>query len=103
MSWSHCGNDSEGRPIGYAHAATCDHPGCEAKIDRGLSFACGGMHGQDEVSCEKYFCEEHLAYTLDSNDHLHRICAECATLLKADGEWVDDDEEGTIVRSQEVK
>lgn len=100
MSWSDCGKDSQGRPIGYAHAGTCDHPGCDKEIDRGLSYACGGMHGQDEVSCEKYFCEEHLAYTVDSDDHMHLICAECAVLLKADG-WIEDEEEGVLIRGEE--
>ncbi len=45
MGWANCGEDSQGRPIGYAHEGICDHPGCEARIDRGLEFACGGMHG----------------------------------------------------------
>lgn len=98
MSWSDCGKDSTGRPIGYAFTATCDQEGCTASIDRGLSFACGGMHGQDEVSCERYFCDEHLAYTVDTDEHLHLVCEECAKLLKADGEWADDNQEGTIVR-----
>lgn len=99
MSWSDCGTDSKGRPIGYIHEATCDHPGCDLKIDRGLSYACGGMHGEDEVSCEGYFCPDHLTYAVDSDDHLHNVCTQCAALLKASGEWVEDEEEGTIVRS----
>ena len=61
MGWANCGEDSKGRPIGYAHDATCDHPGCTAKIDRGLSYACGGMHGDcGGQACEGYFCQEHL-------------------------------------------
>jgi hypothetical protein len=75
MGWGNCGSDSKGRPIGYVHAATCDHPGCTKKIDRGLAYACGGMHGPgaylggdddvdwQDVSCEGYFCEEHMVYT----------------------------------------
>lgn len=59
MGWGNCGQDSQGRQIGYYHSATCDHPGCEEKIDRGLSYVCGEMHGEDEVSCEKYFCDAH--------------------------------------------
>lgn len=98
MSWSHCGKDSQDRYIGYAYAAKCDHPGCDKDIDRGLSYACGGMHGQDEVSCDKYFCEEHLAYTLDSDDHMHNICEECANLLKDSEDWIEDEDEGCIVR-----
>lgn len=61
MGWSNCGLDSNGRPIGYVFAATCDFEGCEAKIDRGLGYACGGMHGEDDPpgSCEGYFCGKH--------------------------------------------
>ena len=46
MGWAHCGLDSKGREIGYAIATTCDEPECAAEIDRGLAYACGGMHGQ---------------------------------------------------------
>ena len=58
MGWSDCGDDSKGRPIGYGQEATCDHPECEAEIDRGLAYACGGMHGNDD-GCEGYFCGDH--------------------------------------------
>lgn len=62
MGWSDCGLDSMWRPIGYAFPAICDHPGCNARIHRGLAHACGGRHGHDdpEGSCEGYFCEQHL-------------------------------------------
>ena len=68
MGWADCGVDSNGRPIGYAFAATCDHPDCSEKIDRGLSYACGDMHGEGSNAdgdgyCEKYFCSEHLLLT----------------------------------------
>ena len=59
MGWANCGTDSQGRLIGYTHEAICDYPGCKKEIDRGLSYACGDMHGEDEISCERYFCEEH--------------------------------------------
>ena len=66
MGWADCGTDSKGRPIGYAHEATCDFPGCDAKINRGLAYACGGMHGEGGVrsdyGCEGYFCGQHLIY-----------------------------------------
>jgi hypothetical protein len=58
MGWSDCGEDSKGRPTGYGHETTCDQPGCEVEIDRGLSYACGGMHGADD-GCEQYYCGEH--------------------------------------------
>lgn len=58
-----CGNDSAGRPIGYGVTATCDHPGCMEQIDRGLGYACGGMHGPEDAHgdecCERYFCGKH--------------------------------------------
>ena len=60
MGWGNCGVDSKGRPIGYVFEATCDHPNCDVKIDRGVAHACGGMHGENTCSCEGYFCEKHL-------------------------------------------
>ena len=77
MGWADCGTDSKGRPIGYAFEATCDHPDCEAKIDRGLSYACGGMHGEDVDSCEGYFCQDHLV-SCPHADHL--VCEECCRI-----------------------
>lgn len=84
MGWANCGEDSNGRPIGYAHEATCDHPGCDEEIDRGLGYACGEMHGEDEMSCERYFCDKHLyGFDLPPGDEDgagHQdtaICAEC--------------------------
>lgn len=62
MGWAYCGTDSEGREIGYGIEATCDEPGCDAKIDRGLGYACGQMHGEDTYWCEKYFCGKHLFF-----------------------------------------
>ncbi len=78
MGWANCGEDSKGRPIGYAHEATCDEPGCDATIDRGLSYACGGMHGDDdpEGSCEGYFCSAHLVHT--NGPSAAPMCRSCA-------------------------
>lgn len=45
-----------GRFGGYDVPATCDFPECEAVIDRGLEFCCGG--GPD-ATCGKYFCYNH--------------------------------------------
>lgn len=65
MGWANCGTDKRGRPIGYAHVATCDFEGCDEVIDRGLAFACGGMHGEVDKGdagafCDGYFCHDHL-------------------------------------------
>lgn len=61
MGWGSCGRDDRGRPIGYLHGGTCDEPGCKKRIDRGLGFACGGMHGtQGGYTCGRYYCGDHL-------------------------------------------
>lgn len=82
MGWARCGKDSKGRNIGYAYVATCDHRGCKTKIDRGLSYACGGMHGENGHDCEKYFCEIHTYYIEDPFDQIDsqcsaRVCDQC--------------------------
>ena len=86
MGWGNCGLDSKGRPIGYTHEATCDHPGCDAKIDRGLSYVCGMMHGEDEWSCEGYFCPEHRFTAPVECDHVAieagSLCAECCKVVE---------------------
>jgi hypothetical protein len=83
MGWANCGTDSKGRPIGYAHGATCDHPECSTPIDRGLAFACGGMHGDNEYSCENYFCSEHLTGFIVAHGLTVSICAACEKALYA--------------------
>lgn len=82
MGWANCGTDSKGRPRGYAVEAVCDYPDCEAIIDRGLSYACGGQHGEDEYSCEGYFCPSHMMPAEDDNGKGLWLCAECAKLLE---------------------
>ena len=90
MGWAHCGEDSDGRPIGYAVEATCDHPGCDERIDRGLSYCCGGMHGGEAIenhdgtafvtTCARYFCPEHRAWVagfIDGRDRGLEVCASC--------------------------
>lgn len=101
MGWANCGTDSKGRPIGYAFSATCDHDGCDKEIDRGLSYACDGMHGETEFGCEKYFCDEHLRNFVDDDGRLARVCDECAKELIDSGEWYLDDDEGVIMRVKE--
>jgi hypothetical protein len=90
MGWADCGEDSKGRPIGYVHDATCDHPGCEATIHRGLAYVCGDMHGEDEVSCEGYFCSEHVSLLgLRDDKRVVRLCAECEKLAREHGVLAD--------------
>lgn len=79
MGWGNCGEDSKGRAIGYCHDAICDQPGCAEKIHRGLSYACGGMHGENEGDCEGYFCAKHLHGVEDPDKRLHspQLCETC--------------------------
>ena len=77
MEWAAIGTDSAGRDIGYSVEAECDHPGCDKRIDRGLAYACGGMHGGDEYFCERYFCYAHLWYTDTPRGHAVQLCWPC--------------------------
>lgn len=86
MGWASCGEDGQGRPIGYAHVAVCDEPGCDTRIDRGLAYACGGMHGDDVYHCEKYFCAEHLVVCPKAGEF---VCQSCEASNSAE----DDDDE----------
>lgn len=72
MGWADCGFDDKGRPIGYAHEAVCDFEDCDRKIDRGLSYVCGSMHGGGEFGCGGYFCSAHLHYY--KTEQLCRAC-----------------------------
>lgn len=92
MGWGNCGTDSDGRPIGYVFPATCDHPGCEAEIDRGLSYVCGDMHGASECSCEGYFCHEHQTGCVEVGGHIQTVCAECHQNLIDDPDWIEGDD-----------
>jgi len=59
MGWS-IGYDSMWqRDIGYGVPAFCDHPDCDAEIDRGLSFVCGGQPYGGDKGCGLYFCQRH--------------------------------------------
>jgi hypothetical protein len=60
MGWGLGYDDNWGRDIGYAVPAYCDHPGCNRKIDRGLSYVCGGEPYGGENGCGLYFCGHHL-------------------------------------------
>lgn len=96
MGWANCGEDSKGRPIGYAHDATCDHPGCTEQINRGLAYACGGMHGDTEYSCEGYFCEKHRQQCLPVDGRLQQVCDACYAEWRAYAIANPDDSEELI-------
>src|SRR5581483_5191352 len=60
MSWSIGFDEHWQRDIGYGVPAFCDHPKCSKRIDRGLSYICGGEPYGGEHGCGLFFCGEHL-------------------------------------------
>jgi len=99
MGWANCGQDSQGRYIGYGVDAICDHPDCSKEINRGLPYVCGTMHGDDEISCEKYFCEEHKSnYVQIEHGRSTTICDSCANQLLESEDFIEDESEGELVR-----
>lgn len=63
MSWEIGYDDDWHRDIGYGVPSYCDHPGCAAEIDRGLSYVCGGEAYGGDTGCGLFFCPTHLAWT----------------------------------------
>jgi hypothetical protein len=76
VSWA-VGYDSKWkRDIGYGVIAYCDHPDCEAVIDRGLSFVCGGEPYGGERGCGLHFCASHLYFASDGANV--QLCDRCS-------------------------
>jgi len=58
---------------GYGVPAICEYPDCNKKIDRGMSYACGG-EPFSECGCDRYFCEKHRIYTGFKTDGDGGVC-----------------------------
>jgi len=76
MSWSIGYDENWKRDIGYGAPATCDHPDCGAKIDRGLSYVCGGEPYGGEHGCGLYFCTKHMVGWFSERRPV-QLCARC--------------------------
>jgi len=61
MGWSLGFDDNWQRDIGYGVPAICDHPDCNEKIDRGLSYVCCNSEPYGGDGCGLYFCDKHLS------------------------------------------
>ena len=59
MGWSVGYDPTWHRDIGYGVPAVCDQPTCDAEIDRGLAYVCGGQPYGGEHGCGLYFCADH--------------------------------------------
>ena len=78
MSWSIGYDNNWKRDIGYGVPAFCDHPKCNEKIDRGLSFVCGSDPMGGDFGCGLYFCDSHLTYRKPRNsEHSVQLCPRC--------------------------
>lgn len=78
MGWGYCGKNSQtGQHMGYTVPCKCHKRGCPERIDRGLSYVCGGMHEGDLYGCGYYFCENHLNIVSDGSEY-HQLCEKCA-------------------------
>ena len=73
MGWSH--GIVEGKRVGYGVRAKCEHPGCNARIDRGLAFKCGNDIGSGVGFCNRFFCSKHLYYL---GRGFVQVCQSCA-------------------------
>lgn len=78
MGWSVGYDEKWRRDIGYGVPAWCDHPACEAEIDRGLAFVCGSSPFGGEHGCGLYFCQDHLWLRMVAADELVSVCERCA-------------------------
>jgi len=57
--------ERNGRDQDYGVPAKCDHPGCDADIDRGIAYACGG---EPTENCGLFFCGKHLSHRIINED-----------------------------------
>ncbi len=81
MSWAVGFDDNLKRFIGYGVPAVCEQPECNAKIDRGLSYLCGGL-GIGEYGCGRCFCGKHLYFHSFRDGHDGMVCKRCDTYRK---------------------
>lgn len=107
MGWSIGYDETHKRDVGYGVPATCDHPDCNAEIDRGLSRVCGAHPFGGEQGCGLYFCGSHLRHGFWGDENLTaaqeeahdgervQLCASCLAgedhfPLKPDvREWIE--------------
>lgn len=66
-----------GRDCGYGVPCLCEHPKCDTKIDRGISYVCGDEPGGTEYGCGLYFCGEHLNFHDFKDGETHQNCYRC--------------------------
>ena len=99
MGWSLGFDEHWNRDVGYEVPAKCDHPDCDEKIDRGISYICGGQVYGGEHGCGLFFCDSHLYYR-QAAVRLVQVCERCDTGQEPFGpsddlaEWLECKEKG---------
>lgn len=90
MGWAVGYDDNWKRDIGYGVPATCDHPGCGERIDRGLGWVCGFQepYGGDR-GCGLFFCASHGGGLLCERCKPSRKRGEPFTPTPDLQEWID--------------
>jgi len=76
MGYSCYFDRTNNRDAGYGVPAFCDAPDCNEKIDRGLSYVCGGDAFGGEHGCGLHFCSAHLMYAGDKRENA-QLCKRC--------------------------
>lgn len=71
MGWELGYDNRHERWVGYGVPAFCDHPGCNAEIDRGLGFKCE----EEGCGCSKFYCERHRM-EVESHTHVRPVWCE---------------------------
>lgn len=87
MGWAVGFDSNHDRDVGYGVPAVCDHPECNERINRGLSYVCGNDVYGGERGCGLFFCSEHR-----SGDGLCECCEKGVDhfQLKPDvSDWID--------------
>jgi hypothetical protein len=74
MGWGLGWDDNWSRDVGYLVPAYCDHPGCNAEIDRGLAYVCAEQEIYGGKGCGLHFCEHHR----HSTRRRYGFCSRCA-------------------------
>jgi len=80
MGWSIGYDSTWDRDIGYGVPAFCDHPDCDAPIDRGLAYVCGSEPYGGDRGCGLYFCDAHRPHWVRPPGELRAVnlCERCA-------------------------
>lgn len=89
MGWAVGYDDNWKRDIGYGIIAYCDHPDCNAEIDRGLAYVCADSEPRGGDGCGLYFCDKHRGHAIisepteegDEEFILNDCCERCSNGL----------------------